>query len=219
MDETHELSLKMCGMHGHYAANHTLQNADLIIAVGSRFDDRTTGVITKYAPKAKEAAALGKGGIIHVNIQPCQINKVLTSDFNFLMDSRIFMENLLPHLKKPTNPQLRQNWIDTISDWKMNYPYQFLKAPDNQMKTQDVIKGINGYIHDYIKPTQNQNDGKDEKSVIITTGVGNHQMYSTQFIDWYRPNKIVSSGSLGVMGSSNVCLYSYSMHLNKLLKT
>eukprot|EP00486_Rosalina_sp_Unknown_P002426 CAMPEP_0201564168 /NCGR_PEP_ID=MMETSP0190_2-20130828/2202_1 /ASSEMBLY_ACC=CAM_ASM_000263 /TAXON_ID=37353 /ORGANISM="Rosalina sp." /LENGTH=665 /DNA_ID=CAMNT_0047979975 /DNA_START=200 /DNA_END=2197 /DNA_ORIENTATION=- len=198
-DETHELALKMCGMHGNYAANHALQKADLIIAVGSRFDDRTTGVINKYAPVAQAAAQNGTGGIIHCNIQPCQINKVLTTDFNFLMDSRIFLENLVPHLKSPTNPQLRENWLDTINEWKMDYPYQFLRAPDNQIKTQDVIKGINEYVLNYVRPTQNNND----KSVIITTGVGNHQMYSTQFVDWYRPNKIVSSGSLGVMGSSN----------------
>merc|ERR1712176_5770 len=198
-DETHELALKMCGMHGHYAANHTLQKADLIIAVGSRFDDRTTGVITKYAPKAKEAALSGTGGIIHCNIEADQINKVLTADYNFLMCSRVFMEGLLPHLKKPTNMMKRENWINTINEWKMEYPFQFLKANDDKMKTQDVIKGINQYIHDKIKPLQNNSD----KSVIIPAGVGNHQMYSTQFADWYRPNKIVSSGSLGVMGSSN----------------
>eukprot|EP01084_Bolivina_argentea_P188166 323986_1 len=196
-DESHDLSLKMCGMHGSYAANHALQKADLIIAVGSRFDDRTTGVISKYAPMAQEAAKKGKGGIIHCNISECQINKALTTDFNFLMDSRVFLKGLLPHLSKPKNENRRNLWINTINEWKREYPFQFIRAENNKLKTQNVIKGINDYIHSEIKPDQK------DKSVIITTGVGNHQMYSTQFIDWYRPNKIVSSGSLGVMGSSN----------------
>eukprot|EP01084_Bolivina_argentea_P248449 415614_1 len=186
-DETNELALKMCGMHGSYAANHALQNADLIIAIGSRFDDRTTGNLTKYAPKAKEASENGTCGMIHVNISPCQINKVLTTDYNFLMCSRDFMEGILPYLTAPKQPKLREEWLNTIHKWKIKYPFQFFRAHENKIKTQDVIKGINQYVHEYVRPT----------------GVGNHQMYSTQFIDWYRPNKIVSSGSLGVMGSSN----------------
>eukprot|EP00483_Globobulimina_turgida_P001188 UN01190 len=114
------------------------------------------------------------------------------------MCSRDFLQGILPYLTTPQNQTklLRDKWIETINEWKMRYPYQFIRAPENKLKTQDVIKGINGYIAEEIR-------GKGEKNVIITTGVGNHQMYSTQFIDWYRPNKIVSSGSLGVMGSSN----------------
>jgi len=201
MDETHELSLKMCGMHGHYAANHALQNADLIIAIGSRFDDRTTGNITKYAPKAKQAAAMGTGGIIHVNIHAGEFNKVLTTDYNFLMDARVFLQSLLPHLSAPKNSvaSARQAWLSQIDEWRREYPYQYEMASEARIKTQDVIKSINGYIHARVKPMQHAT----QKSVIVTTGVGNHQMYSTQFIDWYRPNQMISSGSLGVMGCSN----------------
>ena len=179
-DENHELSLKMCGMHGHAAANYALQEADCIIAIGSRFDDRTTGNIDKYAPRCKH--------FIHLNIEQSEINKVVQGEYILGR-----CENTLPKLiaelqyRKNVHPSSyhKQNWIRKVNDWKTKYPYTYKKG---KMKTQDVLKYLNRYVQ--------ENDDK----YIFTGGVGNHQMMSTQYINWKYPNRYLSSGSLGVMG-------------------
>ena len=99
-DETHHLSLGWCGMHGSAAADYAIQDADLIIALGSRFDDRTTGNLKYYAPKAFEAGKLGRGGIIHVNIEESELNFVVKSHHNFCMDCTDFIKGVFPFIKK-----------------------------------------------------------------------------------------------------------------------
>ena len=181
-DEQHKLSLQMLGMHGSYAANHAIQNSDCIICIGARFDDRTTGNIEYYAPKAKKAYLKGRGGIIHCNIESNEINKVIDSNYNFCMDSKDFLKKIKIGIKY----QDRFEWLKKINNWKKKYPFNFKKS--NKLKVQEVLYNLNKLID-------------DKSRYIFTTGVGNHQMWACQFIDWTYPKSIISSGSLGVMGT------------------
>ena len=190
-DEHDPLSLEFLGMHGNVAANYSIQNSDCIIAIGSRFDDRTIGNIEKYAPYAKKASLQKKGGIIHINIEPNEINKVINTDYNISIDSGVFMTYLLPLIKYKD----RCSWTSQYTQWKLDYPFQITKTNIEKhskiIKTQDVISEINNQL------ISNKIDNK----TIITTGVGNHQMMTAQFIKWRYPKTLITSGSLGVMGA------------------
>jgi acetolactate synthase I/II/III large subunit len=181
-NENHNLSLQMLGMHGSYAANHAIQNSDCIICIGARFDDRTTGNLEYYAPKAKEAFKNGTGGIIHCNIEDNEINKVVNSNYNFCMDSKEF----IIELKKGIIYREREDWVNKINNWKLEHPFKYKKT--NKLKAQEVLQILNKLI-------------VDKSNYIFTTGVGNHQMWSCQFINWSYPKSFISSGSLGVMGA------------------
>ena len=174
--ENHKLSLKMLGMHGSAFANYSIQNADCIIALGSRFDDRTTGNLQYYAPKAKN--------IIHVNINKKDMKNSLNTT-KIDMDAGNFLKALIPYCSYKS----RTEWMAKIEQWKTKYPFDYERPLNNTIKTQCAIKSLN-------KHTINT------KNVIFTTGVGNHQMFACQYITWKRPRQIISSGSLGVMGSS-----------------
>lgn len=185
-DEEDTLSLQFLGMHGYPAANFAIQESDCIIAIGSRFDDRTTGALQKYAPEAFKAYNENRGGIIHCNIELDEINKNVASHYNYQMDAGIFMSKLIKHI----NYKDRIEWLNTISSWKENYPFSIDSAGNNKIKTQDVISEINNQV--IIKELSNK--------TIYTSGVGNHQMMAAQFIQWKYPKTFLSSGSLGVMG-------------------
>lgn len=179
-DEVHNLSLDFLGMHGSVSANYAIQNSDLIIALGTRFDDRITGVVEKYAPEAFRAYKQGKGGIIHVNKNINEIKSVVNSHFNFNVDCGDFLNSVKPKHK------LRESWFEKINKWKNDNPFRYSKDKNN-MSTQEVISGINDFL-------------LNKTNYIVTTGVGNHQMMSAQFIKWRHPRSFISSGSLGVMG-------------------
>lgn len=183
-DETHELSLEFLGMHGNPTANYAIQNSDLIIALGTRFDDRITGNIKKFAPKCFESYEKGTGGIIHVNVNDLEINSVIKSHYNFNMDCEDFLENIIPYTKYNE----RKDWTLQINSWKKSYPFKF-KPLESKIKTQQVIIGINDYLLN-----------NNISNYFITTGVGNHQMMASQFIKWKYPKSFISSGSLGTMG-------------------
>ena len=178
-DENHYLSLEMLGMHGSAYANYAVQNSDLIICLGARFDDRTTGNLEKYAPFTKTED--GKNNIVHVNINPNEINNVINSRYPVISDCGKFLENIMPHVITKN----REFWHKTIYEWKKKYPFKYNESEDGKIKTQSVIKCINNYM---------------ENDAIVTTGVGSHQMMTAQFIKWKQPKKILTSGSLGVMG-------------------
>lgn len=173
-DECEDLSLKMVGMHGSMAANLSIQESDLVIAVGSRFDDRTTGLTSKYAPNAK---------IIHINIDNREKDKVFKSDVFFNNDVGFVLKHLRPLLYKDISSE---EWLTSLEEKKNKYPFDY----DNSftMKTQDVLKELNLHLLE-----------KDD--YFVTTGVGNHQMMACQYINWRKPRSILSSGSLGVMGA------------------
>jgi len=171
-DERHPLALEMLGMHGSAYANFAVQNSDLIIAIGTRFDDRTTGNVEKYAPNAK---------IVHFDIDKKQINFTIPCDLSLVGDCNIYLKELHSQMDKKPNTK---SWLNKIAKWKTLYPFAYKKT--SNLKTQQVIEEINTHL--------------DNKDFIITTGVGNHQMMSCQYIKWRKPRSIVSSGSLGVMG-------------------
>ena len=184
-DELHPLSLEFLGMHGNIAANYAIQNADLIIALGTRFDDRITGAIEYYAPDAYNAYELNQGGIIHVNINEDEINSVVDSHYNFNMRCETFLNKIM----NCVTPQRRDRWIDLVNSWKKHYPFKYDEL-ELEMNTQMVMNELN-----------NQLIEKDISNYYITSGVGNHQMMASQFIKWRYPGTFISSGSLGVMGS------------------
>ena len=183
-DECEPLSLQFLGMHGNVAANYAIQESDLIIALGTRFDDRITGNIKKYAPKAFQAYNKNEGGIIHVNINEEEIQSVINTHFNFNIKCKDFISNIINDVK--TNN--RSNWLNTINNWKNIYPFKYNKL-DYNLNTQTVISEINKQLLD-----------KNIKDYYITSGVGNHQMMASQFIKWKYPGSFISSGGLGVMG-------------------
>lgn len=185
-DEGKELSLNFLGMHGHISANYSIQDSDCIIAIGSRFDDRTTGSVSKYAPNCVDAYSEKRGGIIHCNIEKGEIGKVIDYGHNFNLDAGEFITRLEPYLQKID----RKEWLNKVKGWKNSYPFYHEKAQDDKIKTQDVISEINKQVID-----------KDLwGKTIYTSGVGNHQMMASQFIEWKIPKSFISSGSLGVMG-------------------
>ena len=183
-DETDDLSLEFLGMHGNPAANYAIQSADLIIALGTRFDDRITGKVDSFAPNTFEAFINGYGGIIHVNINDNEIGNIIESQFNFNMDCKDFLEQINPFLEFKS----RINWFEKIKKWKLDYPFKYTEYK-NKIKTQQVIEGINNFLLE-----------KKVKNYFISTGVGNHQMMASQFIKWKYPKTFITSGSLGTMG-------------------
>lgn len=180
LDEYHHLSLGFLGMHGFPVANHAMQNADLIIAIGSRFDDRTTGNLSLYAPKCKN--------VIHVNIDSTELGKIIDNTetrtvYKLNMDCGTFFKNIDNVRLSKINK--RNDWLTTINNWSKKFPITF-NTPYNKLNTQMVIEQIGKMM--------------DQKNTIVTSGVGNHQMMAAQFIRWRIPNQFITSGSLGVMG-------------------
>ncbi|KAL8838761.1 MAG: hypothetical protein Q9170_002010 [Blastenia crenularia] len=185
-DELDEKSLHMLGMHGSPYANMAMQEADLIIALGARFDDRVTGSISKFAPQAKLAASEKRGGIVHFEIMPKNINKVVQATEAVEGDVAANLAALLPHVKAKTS---RPEWFSQINDWKSRFPFAYEKeTPGGLIKPQTVIETLSRLTKDM----------KDR--VIITTGVGQHQMWTAQHFRWRHPRTMITSGGLGTMG-------------------
>lgn len=185
-DQRDPKSLDMLGMHGHAAANTAMQDADCIIALGARFDDRVTGNINKFAPEAKLAASEGRGGIIHFEISPKNINKVVEATEAVEGDLTANLRSFIP-LVKPVAE--RPQWLGKINEWKEKYPYAYqLETPGSLIKPQTLIKEISEQSSTY------------NKEVIVTTGVGQHQMWAAQHFTWTKPRTMITSGGLGTMG-------------------
>ena len=185
-DELSEKSLHMLGMHGSAYANMAMQEADLIIALGARFDDRVTGNIAKFAPQAKAAAAEKRGGIVHFEIMPKNINKVVQATEAVEGDVAANLALLLPHIQTKSE---RPEWFGQINDWKARLPFNYEKeTSDGLIKPQTVIEKLS-------KMTENI-----KERTIIATGVGQHQMWAAQHFRWRFPRTIVTSGGLGTMG-------------------
>ncbi|KAF8912167.1 thiamine diphosphate-binding protein [Gymnopilus junonius] len=184
-DETDDKSLHMLGMHGSAYANLAMQHADVIIALGGRFDDRVTGKVDTFAPAARAAAAQGRGGIIHFEIQPKNVNKVVEAQIPIVGDVVSSLAVLVPLIK--SSP--REEWFKDIKTWKKDYPFTFEKSKQGaNMKPQEVVEELD----------RQTRDKKDE--VIISTGVGQHQMWAAQHFRWRHPRSMVTSGGLGTMG-------------------
>lgn len=185
-DQRDEKSLDFLGMHGSAAANTAIQNADLILALGARFDDRVTGNVSKFAPAARLAALQGKGGIVHFEISPKNINKVVEATEAIEGDVTRNLDVFLPLVKEVKD---RKEWMSQIKEWKDKYPYSYLKeTPGSKIKPQTLIQEIARQSETY------------DKEVIVTTGVGQHQMWAAQHFTWTKPRTFITSGGLGTMG-------------------
>ena len=188
-DELDEKSLHMLGMHGSAYANMSMQEADLIIALGGRFDDRVTLSIAKFAPAAKAAAEAGKGGIVHFDILPKNINKVVQATEAVEGDVGTNLELLIP-LVETKSMEDRKAWFDEINTWKAKWPLNAFErsGTNGRIKPQELIEELSNLTK----------DNKD--NTIIATGVGQHQMWVAQHFRWRQPRTIVTSGGLGTMG-------------------
>jgi len=176
----HALSLGMLGMHGTYYANMAVTNSDLLIALGARFDDRVTGKIATFAPHAK---------IIHVDIDPTSIKKNVRVDLPIVGDLRDVLQNLLKKLAEhsdevATMTERVKPWHDEIAAWRKAQPMTY-KPSTKEIKPQYVIEKLRELSKD---------------DAIITTEVGQHQMWTAQFFDFVQPRTFLSSGGLGTMG-------------------
>ena len=181
-DEYSSKSLHMLGMHGSAYANYAVQEADLILSLGARFDDRIIGTKDGFAPEARKAEREGRGGIFQVEIEPCQIGKSIVPTGTFIGDCGDFLNYVVNN----TGYRSRKKWFDRIGKLKEMYPFNYEKST-HHIKTQQVIEKISE------KTSMRQN-------TLISTGVGNHQMMTAQFYRWTTPKQMVSSGSLGTMG-------------------
>ena len=168
--DTHPLSIGMPGMHGTKYANYAIQESDLIIAVGARFDDRVTGKLESFAPNAK---------IIHIDIDPAEIGKNARVDIPVVGDARAALSRLTG-LVKEEQPRTGA-WIDRIKKWKEEFPLQYKR---DGLKPQYVVECINELYPD----------------AIITTEVGQNQMWAPQYFNCTRPRTFITSGGLGTMG-------------------
>ncbi|OAD72778.1 hypothetical protein PHYBLDRAFT_57297 [Phycomyces blakesleeanus NRRL 1555(-)] len=185
-DEMDPKSLHMLGMHGSCYANLAMQNADLIIALGARFDDRVTGNLKLFAPEAVKAANEDRGGILHFEIMPKNINKVVEATHAIEGDVTENVRSMLPMIRSSE----RKGWFDQITEWKEKYPWYYEKPVDDEatLKPQQLIEALDRQTRDI----------KDK--VIITTGVGQHQMWAAQLFRWRHPRSFITSGGLGTMG-------------------
>ncbi|KAJ9232390.1 hypothetical protein DTO207G8_7188 [Paecilomyces variotii] len=189
-DELDEKSLHMLGMHGAAYANMSMQEADLIIALGARFDDRVTLNIQKFAPAAKRAATEGRGGIVHFEILPKNINKVVQATEAVVGDISKNVAHLLPLVKKTTMAD-RYEWFEKIKEWKARWPLNLYESSEERshlIKPQYLIEELSNR-------TANR-----KHETIITTGVGQHQMWTAQHFRWRYPHTMITSGGLGTMG-------------------
>jgi acetolactate synthase-1/2/3 large subunit len=188
-DELDSKSLHMLGMHGSAYANMAMQEADLIIALGARFDDRITGHIPRFAPQARKAALEGRGGIIHFDILPKNINKVVQATEAAEGDVAANLALLLPHVDAKT-PGDRKEWFSQIDAWKERFPWAYEKesGPDALIKPQTIISMLSDLT------------AHRKEDTIIATGVGQHQMWAAQHYRWRTPRSMITSGGLGTMG-------------------
>ncbi|GIW76124.1 MAG: acetolactate synthase [Phycisphaerae bacterium] len=170
-DELNPRTLHMLGMHGSAYANYAVQECDCLIAIGARFDDRVTGNLATFAPHAK---------IIHIDIDPSSISKTVDVDVPVVGDAKLSLQALLPLIET----RERKGWFEQIRVWKEKYPFKYFDDSAHA-KPQYVIEEINR---------------QTKSEAIITTGVGQHQMWAAQFYRWRYPRQFLTSGGLGTMG-------------------
>ncbi len=179
--DDHPLCLGMPGMHGNYTAVTSMQQSDLLIALGSRFDDRVTGKLDGFAPEAK---------VIHVDIDPAELGKVRRPDVPIVGDCRLVIEELITAIRDLTDGGVafpdRTAWKQTISGWQENFPLTYEQSePGDLLKPQFVLERLRDSTPD---------------DTIVASGVGQHQMWTSQYWKFNHPYTWVNSGGLGTMG-------------------
>jgi acetolactate synthase-1/2/3 large subunit len=177
--DDHPLALGMPGMHGTYPATTAIQNADLLVSLGARFDDRVTGRVDAFAPHAK---------VIHVDVDPAEIGKVRNAEVPIVGDARLVLQALIDRvlsLRDASDAPRRQKWFDQIDSWKTTHPLSYDQDPDGPIKTQHFIERLHTITNG---------------EAVIVAGVGQHQMWASQFWGFSRPRSWINSGGLGTMG-------------------
>ncbi|QOY53258.1 acetolactate synthase large subunit [Candidatus Sulfurimonas baltica] len=169
-----DLLISMLGMHGSYAANMAMSETDLVIALGARFDDRVTGKLSEFAKNA---------GVIHVDIDPASISKLINADYPIVGDVKNVVKEML-ELSSQVKPEKYASWRDTISKFDELHPLAYHEDTD-RIKPQWVIERVGQLLGD---------------DANISTDVGQHQMWTAQFYPFSRPRQFISSGGLGTMG-------------------
>lgn len=167
----HSLSLEMLGMHGTTYANYAVNEADLVIGIGMRFDDRITGDTSKFCPNAR---------VIHIDIDPAEISKNINADIPIVGDVKNVLIELLKEVKAKKNPE----WIELINKWKNDYALEYNRV-DGQIKPQQAIEAISKIT---------------EGNAVIITDVGQHQMWTAQYYKFNKAGNFCSSGGAGTMG-------------------
>ena len=167
--------LGMVGMHGSYAANMAMNDADLIISLGARFDDRVTGKIDEFAKNAD---------IVHIDIDPSQIGKVVPTKYPIVGDLKSVLEDMLPLIIEEINPNRYEEWREILKRYKELYPLKY-RDDEKVIKPQWVIEKTGEIV---------------PEDSIITTDVGQHQMWAAQFYPFTFPRQLLTSGGLGTMG-------------------
>lgn len=198
-DQRDEKSLHMLGMHGTGYANMAMQNADLIIALGARFDDRVTLNVNKFAPVAREASTTGTGGIIHIDILLKNINKVVQATEAIQGDVSETLTHLLPHIQ-PRSIPTRKAWFDQIRDWKTQFPLSVYTQPRQSHSGPGPGPGSEPINPPSLLKSLSDLTSSRGQETILTTGVGQHQMWTAQHFRFRKPRSFVSSGGLGTMG-------------------
>ena len=171
--------LGMLGMHGTIAATGAVQRCDLLVAIGARFDDRVTGKLDAFAPGAR---------VIHIDIDPAEIGKNRQPDVPIVGDVATVLKDLIPEIKREQAVHGKpdtSHWWEIINDWREKYPIKWDEPTDGSLAPQWVIKQLSDLA---------------DPDTIWVTGVGQHQMWATQLIDFEKPHSWLSSGGLGTMG-------------------
>jgi acetolactate synthase-1/2/3 large subunit len=169
--------LGMLGMHGTRAANYAMDEADLICAVGARFDDRITGKLSEFAPRAK---------FIHIDVDPAEISKNVPAHIPIVGDAKNVLSKLVIEYRAiGADPARLDAWWSRIDGWKAKYPLAYEDTADSEIKPQFMIQAL-------YEATGGE--------AIITSDVGQHQMWTAQFYDFPAPRRWINSGGLGTMG-------------------
>ena len=183
ISEKSENFIGMVGMHGNYASNYAMHESDLVIAAGVRFDDRATGLVKQFCPNAK---------IIHIDLDAAEIDKILNSKVSLVAD----VESIFPVLAQVLNEKkinANENWLKQIREVKKQSDSMELGRPNDEklINPREFIQNI---------PELAKTEGISEDDLIITTDVGQHQMWAAQYYPITRPRSFLTSGSLGTMG-------------------
>jgi acetolactate synthase-1/2/3 large subunit len=177
--DDHPLALGMPGMHGNYAAVAALQDADLLVALAARFDDRVTGKLSAFAPDAR---------IIHADIDPAEIGKNRAPDVPIVGDIKLTIEalvNAYAEVEAAEGPADTADWLRATAQWKERFPFRYNQVTGGPLKPQLVVERLSA---------------KTRGDAIIVAGVGQHQMYAAQLFGFNRPRSWINSGGLGTMG-------------------
>ena len=170
--ETHPLAMRMPGMHGSCCANYAFSDADLVIAIGARFDDRVTGNLERFSQKSKK---------IHIDIDPSCIGKNVSVDIPIVGDAK----NILKDMNKLAQPAQIEPWMQQIREWQEKYPFEYRQNGDRVMP-QYVIEQAYDLFPD----------------AVVTADVGQHQMWAAQYFKYTEHRQWLNSGGLGTMGFS-----------------